>query len=155
MKLSRTDLVPVLAIVAGGVIGASLSFNFLALSPSADDVPALESVSAAHESVEVLRSIRLQEMKPYSMVVYTFEQIEAIRRFQEAQLLLERDRMEEATEIEALRQFQEAQRLLEEDRMERIEEAMKSARHQLEEVQLAQERDQESLLRLREELQEE
>jgi len=131
MKLSRTDLVPVLAIVAGGVIGASLSFNFLALSPSADDVPALESVSAAHESVEVLRSIRLQEMKPYSMVVYTFEQIEAIRRFQEAQLLLE------------------------EDRMERIEEAMKSARHQLEEVQLAQERDQESLLRLREELQEE
>ena len=131
MKLSRTDLVPVLAIVAGGVIGASLSFNFLALSPSADDVPALESVSAAHESVEVLRSIRLQEMKPYSMVVYTFEQIEAIRR------------------------FQEAQRLLEEDRMERIEEAMKSARHQLEEVQLAQERDQESLLRLREELQEE
>ena len=29
MRLSRTDLVPVLAIVAGGVIGASLSFSFL------------------------------------------------------------------------------------------------------------------------------
>ncbi len=29
MRLSRTDLVPVLAIVAGGVVGASLSFGFL------------------------------------------------------------------------------------------------------------------------------
>ena len=41
MRLSRTDLVPVLAIVAGGLIGASLSFGFLALSPL-DDVPAPE-----------------------------------------------------------------------------------------------------------------
>ena len=31
MRLSRTHLVPVLAIVAGGVIGASLSFGFLEL----------------------------------------------------------------------------------------------------------------------------
>ena len=37
MRLSRTDLVPVLAIVAGGLIGASLSFSFLGQSP-ADDV---------------------------------------------------------------------------------------------------------------------
>lgn len=36
MKLSRTDLVPVLAIVAGGVIGASLSFGFL--GSGSDDV---------------------------------------------------------------------------------------------------------------------
>ena len=41
MRLSRIDLVPVLAIVAGGVIGASLSFSFLGRSP-ADDVPAPE-----------------------------------------------------------------------------------------------------------------
>ncbi len=41
MRLSRTDLVPVLAIVAGGVIGVSLSFSFLGRSP-ADDVPAPE-----------------------------------------------------------------------------------------------------------------
>ena len=152
MRLSRTDLVPVLAIVTGGVIGATLSFNFLALSPPASDVPAPESASAAYESVEVLRSIRLQELKPYSTAVYTFEQIEAFRRFEEAQLLLERDRMEEATEIEALRQFQEAQLLLERDRMEGIEEAVELARHQLEEVQRALERRQESLLHLREEL---
>ena len=36
MRLSRTHLVPVLAIVAGGVLGASLSFGFLTLSPSGD-----------------------------------------------------------------------------------------------------------------------
>ena len=40
MRLSRTDLVPVLAIVAGGALGASLSLNFLLLSPPGD-VPAL------------------------------------------------------------------------------------------------------------------
>ncbi len=40
MSLSRTDLIPVLAIVAGGVIGASLSLNFLVLSPRGD-VPVL------------------------------------------------------------------------------------------------------------------
>ena len=38
MRLSRIDFVPVLAIVAGGVIGASLSFSFLERSRS-DDVP--------------------------------------------------------------------------------------------------------------------
>ena len=37
MRLSRTDFVPVLAIVAGGMIGASLSFSFLELR-SADEV---------------------------------------------------------------------------------------------------------------------
>ncbi len=41
MRLSRAHLVPVLAIVAGGVIGVSLSFGFLGRSP-ADDVPAPE-----------------------------------------------------------------------------------------------------------------
>ena len=33
MRLSRAHLVPVLAIVAGGIIGASLSFGFLGRSP--------------------------------------------------------------------------------------------------------------------------
>ena len=41
MRFSRTDLVPVLTIMVGGVIGASLSFSFLALSPL-DNVPAPE-----------------------------------------------------------------------------------------------------------------
>ena len=37
MRLSRTDLLPVLTIVAGGVIGASLSFNLL--GSRSEDVP--------------------------------------------------------------------------------------------------------------------
>ena len=40
MRLSRTDLVPVLTIVAGGAVGLSLSLNFLLLPPPGD-VPAL------------------------------------------------------------------------------------------------------------------
>ena len=40
MRLSRTDVVPVLTIVAGGVMGASLSFSFL--GSRSDDVPATE-----------------------------------------------------------------------------------------------------------------
>ena len=36
MRLSRRDFVPLLTIVAGGAIGASLSFGFLALSPAGD-----------------------------------------------------------------------------------------------------------------------
>ena len=36
MRLSRTDPIPVLTIVTGGVIGAALSFGFLALFPSGE-----------------------------------------------------------------------------------------------------------------------
>ena len=53
MRLSRTDFVPVLAIVAGGVIGASLSFGFLG-SCSAD-VSVAVPVSATYQSVEASR----------------------------------------------------------------------------------------------------
>ncbi len=42
MRLSRTDLLPVLVIIAGGIIGASLSFSLL-WSPSNDmPVPTLQ-----------------------------------------------------------------------------------------------------------------
>ena len=55
MRHSRTDLVPVLAIIAGGVIGASLSFSFL--GSRSGDVPVtlglLNESSAALESVPV------------------------------------------------------------------------------------------------------
>ncbi len=43
MKLSRIDFVPLLTIVAGGVLGASLSFSFLGQS-SAVDVPVPDPV---------------------------------------------------------------------------------------------------------------
>ena len=42
MRLSGTNLVPVLAIIAGGVIGASLSFGTLLLWSPPDDVPTPE-----------------------------------------------------------------------------------------------------------------
>ena len=57
MSLSRTDLVPVLAIVTGGVIGASLSFGFLG-SRSEDvlvfDLPMIVQTSAPPTTVEPL-----------------------------------------------------------------------------------------------------
>ncbi len=43
MGLSRSDLLPVLTIMTGGIIGASLSFSVLARSPSGD-VPAPDPV---------------------------------------------------------------------------------------------------------------
>ena len=44
MRLSRTDLVPVLAIVAGGMIGASLSFSLL--GPRSDDAAVANPIVA-------------------------------------------------------------------------------------------------------------
>ncbi len=51
MKLSGTDLVPVLTIIAGGAIGFSLFVGFLLLSP-ASDVPALDAVVMSSTAVE-------------------------------------------------------------------------------------------------------
>ena len=51
MRLSRTDFVPVLAIVAGGVIGASLSFGFLGQSPAVG-VPAPEPAAKSYTTYE-------------------------------------------------------------------------------------------------------
>ena len=60
MRLSRTDLVPVLVIVAGGVIGASLSFSLL--ESRSKDVSVAVPVSSTYESVEVfLRRERFKE----------------------------------------------------------------------------------------------
>ena len=53
MRLSRTDLLPVLTIMAGGVIGASLSFSFLAQS-----VPALNRVVARSATADALSRAR-------------------------------------------------------------------------------------------------
>ena len=53
MKLSRADFVPLLTIVAGVALGASLSFNFLLLSRS-DDVPV--TLGLLYESSATLES---------------------------------------------------------------------------------------------------
>ena len=60
MRLSRTDLIPVLAIVAGGVIGASFSFGFLALSPS-NEAPAADPVPASTLRFEMSIRVLLTE----------------------------------------------------------------------------------------------
>ena len=46
MRLSRTDLLPVLTIMAGGVVGALLTFSPLVLWSPADDGPGPDSVVA-------------------------------------------------------------------------------------------------------------
>ena len=60
MRHFRTDLVPLLAIIAGGAVGASLSFTFLALSPSGD-VPAPVPVVAPSATAEsVIAGVRVE-----------------------------------------------------------------------------------------------
>ncbi len=54
MRLSRSDLFPVLTIVAGGAVGFSLSFSLLLLSRS-DDVPAPDPVVVPPVTAEALR----------------------------------------------------------------------------------------------------
>ena len=56
MRLSRTHLIPVLTIVAGGVIGVSLSFSFLGRSPAVD-VPAPNPVVAPSATRETDRRL--------------------------------------------------------------------------------------------------
>ena len=51
MRLSRTDFVPVLAIVAGGVLGASLTFGFVG-SRSEDVPPVVYEYVATLEPVQ-------------------------------------------------------------------------------------------------------
>ena len=53
MRLSHIDLLSVLTIVAGGVIGASLSFSFL--GSRAGDVPAPELVVAPSAALQTVR----------------------------------------------------------------------------------------------------
>ena len=111
MRLSRTHLVPVLAIVAGGVIGASLSFSFLELR-SDDVVVVAAPVSATYENVEVLRLEEAQRLleqhpeAPVESVRYQMDEAQRVLdRVQEVQLrreevLLQRDIEEGLRELE-------------------------------------------------------
>ena len=70
MRLSRTDLVaPVLAIVVGGVIGASLSFSFL--GSRSGDLPAPDPVVVLSATAE---AVRLEEQKTRAAIIYLLEQ---------------------------------------------------------------------------------
>ena len=119
MRLSRTDLLAVLTIVAGGVIGASLSFSFLALSRS-DDVPAPDPVVASYESY---RSVRRSE-EPRANTRFDWRIKSAPDVLEEQQRHLERDRVEriEAAVESVLDRVEEVQRLR--DQQERVEEVI-------------------------------
>ncbi len=77
MRLTRTDFVPLLAIIAGGVIGGSLSFSFLMRWSPSDDVPAPDPVVAPFATAE-----------------------SAPDRLEEAQRRLERDMERLSTDVE-------------------------------------------------------
>ncbi len=83
MRLSRTDFFPLLTIVAGGVIGASLSFSFL--GSRSDDVPAPEPVVAPSATAELAPK--------------QIDMLEQMKALEEAMRLLERDRMERIEEM--------------------------------------------------------
>ena len=68
MRLSRTDLAPVLAIVTGGVIGASLSFSFLG-SPAVDVQPVAADVPAGMVISPVVAPSPSAEFLPFDMLV--------------------------------------------------------------------------------------
>ncbi len=94
MRLSRTDLVPVLTIVVGGVIGASVSFSLLG-SRSNDEAEQM----TADARVEILTKLQERAAESRAGLVATFEQLEAQR-------LLDRDRMERVEEADAREQIE-------------------------------------------------
>ena len=67
MRLSRTDLVPVLTIMAGGAIGLSLSLNFLLLAPSGD-VPSLDLAPVVDPAAPVPPVAPLGPVEPTTRV---------------------------------------------------------------------------------------
>ena len=76
MRLSRTHLVPVLAIVAGGVIGASLSFSFLG-SPAVD-VP-LARETAEQQLADAVR----RRLEPMALETAEQQLADAVRRLED------------------------------------------------------------------------
>ncbi len=96
MRLSRTDFVPVLAIVAGGVIGASLSFSFLR-SPSGD-VPVPDPVVAPSPTLQIVRI----EVQPIRIEVPTIQiEVPTIRLPNEEWILCRDPDTDELTRFEA------------------------------------------------------
>ena len=115
MRLSRKDLGPLLTIVSGGVIGASLSFSFL--GSRSDDVPAPEPVVAPALTLEDRFEAEIESLQ---------------NRYEEQQRRLERDRVErvEAAVESVLDRVEEVQRLR--DQQERVEEVIDRVNQEIE-----------------------
>ena len=77
MRLNRTHLVPVLTIVAGGVIGASLSFSFLGRS-AAVDVP-LARETAEQQLADAVR----RRLEPMALETAEQQLADAVRRLED------------------------------------------------------------------------
>ena len=77
MRLNRKDLVPVLTIVAGGVIGASLSFSFLGRSPAVD-VP-LARETAEQQLADAVR----RRLEPMARETAEQQLADAVRRLED------------------------------------------------------------------------
>ena len=111
MRLSHIDFVPLLAIMVGGVLGASLSFGFL--GSRSGEVPGV-TLGLLYESSTTKESARrLEDLQRL---------LESNDRTQEVRRLLERDRMERVeTARDPLRaRFLEEYRRLALDRMEQV-----------------------------------
>ncbi len=61
MRLSRIDLLPLLTIVAGGLVGGLVSFSFLASSPSG--VPAPDPVVAPALTLEDRFGVEIESLQ--------------------------------------------------------------------------------------------
>ena len=100
MRLTRIDLVPVLTIVAGGVLGASLSFSFLG-SRSADvtvTVPVVSPSDAMSRAViQVQRPATVVPAWSQSRIIG--ELLDNVRR--EAERLVDSDVLDQEKELRA------------------------------------------------------
>ena len=78
MKLSRIDFVPLLTIVVGGVLGASLSLGFL--GSRTDDVPVRDSVVRievnGYPDGTGSRFLELEEQGLYEVRAYAIDRAE-------------------------------------------------------------------------------
>ena len=114
MRLFRTDLVPALAIVVGGVIGGSLSFSLL--GSRSDDVSPGVTLGLLYESSATVEALRSEEQKALATAVALSTELlesEAAKsardplrhRFLEEYRRLALDRMEQViTDVEKLQE---------------------------------------------------
>ncbi len=106
MRLSRTDLVaPVLAIVAGGVIGVSLTFSPVVLWSPSGDVPVPDPVVAPSPTLQIVRievpPVRI-EVQPIRIEVPTIQiEVPTIRLPNEEWILCRDPDTDELTRFEA------------------------------------------------------
>ena len=117
MRLSRTDLVPMMAIVAGGALGALASASLAVWSPT-DDVPATAPVAVPPATAESATRLGLLISESLLGPADAIRRVEALQRLQRE---VQRDVRLLVTELGAERTRQ-IERLL--DRKDHMHEAV-------------------------------